>query len=117
MNRLDTMNLLEKASDTYSMKIRYLSPELIIGGRCPIKLVRRMVECVPEGDNNLEQLCEDIVMVLYRAVSQDLGSFKNNFWEYMSSTFLPDRLENIDTAWCQKMFEYWVGIRDINDNP
>ncbi len=113
ISRNNSRNLLEKARDRYTVKLRYLSPELHTLGRDPCQVIKKMVECIPEGDNNMDLLYYDMVMAVYRAVSQDITFIQKHFWEYMGNRFLPERIGELDTPWKQRMIDYWIGALNV----
>ncbi len=100
--------LIEKADKKYKESLTYLAPELKeFVGRNPAKVMKKMLECIPEGKK--EDSMYNIFSVLtYNACISDITDISDNFWEPISNIYLGQVLDDIDTEWKQKMIDYWM---------
>ncbi len=105
--RDELMNRIEKANEKYLESLRYLSPELIPAiGRNPAKVVKKMVECIPE-DNN--EMAENLISILEFALQRDITDLTVHFWQPISDSILGKIVGDVNSQWKQKVVLYWMG--------
>ena len=112
--RKNIFDTLDKAYEKYKISFAFLAPELKeFIGRNPVKLIKKMVECMPD-DDECNTKANQLSTLVYLAVCADITKLIENFWEPVSNDLLGQILGSIDCEWKQNVVDYWIGKKSID---